>query len=184
MWAEIRSDYGRYPGVGLRRLAKALSAQGFWAVVGFRISHAVFSLPGAGGLVAKGAWLPIQKLIECLTGVQIGPGACIGPGLYIGHFGCIVVSGRAVLGANCNLSQGVTVGIAGRGDARGVPVIGDRVYVGAGAKVLGKISIGDDVAVGANAVVTHDVRSGVTVAGIPAKVISESGSRGFIDVAE
>lgn len=127
-------------------------------------------------------WLPVEKLVECATGVQSGASACIGGGLYVGHFGCIVVSGRAVLGEKCNLSQGVTIGIAGRGKNRGAPTLGSRVYVAAGAKIIGGIHIGDDVAVGANAVVTKDVESGVTVGGVPARVIARVGSQDFIEV--
>jgi serine O-acetyltransferase len=104
----------------------------------------------------------------------------IGPGLFIGHFGCIVVHPDAVIGRNCNLSQGVTIGLSARGKREGVPTLGDNVYIAPGAKVFGAIRIGNDVAVGANAVVTRDVPDGAVVAGIPAEVISQEGSAGYV----
>jgi serine O-acetyltransferase len=72
-------------------------------------------------------------------------------GLYIGHFGGIFVNDDVVMGENCNLSQGVTIGLGGRREKRGCPKIGDRVFIGPGAKLFGAIEIGNDVAIGANA---------------------------------
>ena len=104
----------------------------------------------------------------------------IGPGFYIGHFGCIFVSTKARVGSMCNISPGCTIGVAGRGPDRGAPTVGDRVYIGNGAKILGKIRVGNDVAIGANAVVTKDVPDEAVVAGVPAKIISYRGSGDFI----
>jgi serine O-acetyltransferase len=112
--------------------------------------------------------------------IQIAIGAKIGKGFYIGHWGDIVINKDATIGDNCNISQGVTIGIANGGKYPGVPIIGDRVYIGPGAKIFGNITIGNDVAIGANAVVTHDVPDGVSVAGIPAKIISQTGSINYI----
>jgi serine O-acetyltransferase len=114
-------------------------------------------------------------------GISIPFTTRIGPGFYIGHFGGIVVSDGAEIGRNCNISQGVTIGASNRGQRAGAPVIGDNVYIGPGAKVIGGIRIGDDVAIGANAVVTHDVPSGSVVAGVPARVVSNEGSVGYIN---
>ncbi|TSK06246.1 MAG: hypothetical protein FPO08_13930 [Geobacter sp.] len=85
------------------------------------------------------------------------------------------------MGECCNLSQGVTIGQAGRGAQQFVPVIGDRVYIGPGAKIFGKVSIGSDVAIGANAVVTKDLPDNAVAVGIPAKVINLGSSRDFIN---
>ena len=90
---------------------------------------------------------------------------------YIGHFGCIIVGEGVVMGSNCNLSQGVTLGVAGRGDRKGSPTIGDRVFIAPGAKVIGKISIGNDVTIGANAVVSKSLPDRAVAVGIPAKVV-------------
>jgi serine O-acetyltransferase len=105
----------------------------------------------------------------------------IGPGFYIGHFGQIVVHDRSVIGRNCNISQGVTVGQANRGPRKGYATIGDNVYIGPGAKVVGNVKIGNDVAIGANCVVTKDVPDSAVVAGVPGRIISYEGSRDYVN---
>lgn len=114
-------------------------------------------------------------------GISISPDTRIGKGFYIGHFGGIVVNTDVVIGDNCNISQGVTLGQMNRGDKAGCPVIGNNVYIGPGAKVIGRIHIGDDVAIGANAVVIDDVPNGVAVGGVPARIISDKGSQGYVN---
>lgn len=105
----------------------------------------------------------------------------IGPGFYIGHFSCIFVNERCVIGRNCNISQGVTIGTSNRGERAGNPVIGDNVYLGPGAKVIGAIRVGNHAAIGANSVVTHDVPDHAVVVGVPGRVISNKGSAGYIN---
>ncbi len=122
-----------------------------------------------------------MKHLTYRYGISIEFTTDIGPGFYIGHFGGIVVNPRAKIGRDCNISQGVTIGIANRGERAGCPVIGDRVFIGPGAKIFGGITIGDDVAIGANAVVMHDVPAGSVSVGIPAKVINGKGSAGYIN---
>ncbi len=113
-------------------------------------------------------------------GIQISYSTEIGPGFYIGHFGQIVVKGEAKIGRNCNISQGVTIGVSNRGRLQGVPTIGDNVYIGPGAKIFGNIRIGNDVAIGANCVVTKDIADHSVVVGVPGKVISNKGTEGYI----
>jgi serine O-acetyltransferase len=114
-------------------------------------------------------------------GIDISRDAQIGSGLYIGHFGGIFVNQDVVIGDNCNISQGVTLGRQNRGERVGCPVIGNNVYIAPGAKVIGRIEIGDHAAIGANAVVVHDVASHTSVGGIPARPISDSGSEGYVN---
>ena len=114
-------------------------------------------------------------------GIDIPFTTRIGEGLYIGHFGGIVVNDCAVIGRNCNLSHEVTIGQANRGKRKGYPVIGDNVYLGPGAKLVGNVSLGNNVAVGANCVVTHDVPENGVVAGVPGRVISNQGSAGYVN---
>lgn len=114
-------------------------------------------------------------------GISISPDSRIGPGFYIGHYGGIVVNTDAVIGANCNISQGVTLGQINRGERQGCPVIGDNVYIGPGAKVIGRIVVGDHAAIGANAVVTRDVAAGTSVGGVPARHLSDRGSQGYVN---
>jgi serine O-acetyltransferase len=122
---------------------------------------------------------PFTKLlIQVLTGISIASSADIGPGFYIGHYGNIFLAGK--YGKMCNMSQECTVGWAGRGESRGLPELGDFVYIAPGAKVIGKIKIGDYVAIGANAVVTKSIETSAVAVGIPAKVISHEGSLDFI----
>lgn len=104
----------------------------------------------------------------------------IGPGFYIGHFGGIVVSPDAVLGRNVNISQGVTIGQANRGPNQGSPTIGDNVYIGPGAKIVGAVRIGSNVAIGANCVVTKDVPDHAVVVGVPGRVISQQGAADYV----
>lgn len=113
-------------------------------------------------------------------GISIHFNTRIGGGFYIGHFGGIVVHPKAVIGRNCNISHGVTIGKAHRGSRQGVPTIGNHVYLGPGAKLIGCIQVGHDVAIGANAVVTKDLPDHSVAVGIPAKVISQQGCDGFL----
>jgi serine O-acetyltransferase len=105
----------------------------------------------------------------------------IGPGFYIGHFGCIFVHPFCKIGKNCNLSQGVTVGSANRGKNKGYPTIGDNVYIGPGAKIIGAVTVGNFAAIGANCVVTKDIPDNAVVVGVPGRVISYQGSEGYVD---
>jgi len=114
-------------------------------------------------------------------GIEISAGTRMGAGLYMGHFGGIHVNRGAVIGNNCNIQQGVTLGKANRGTRAGSPVIGNNVFIGAGAKIIGRILVGDGAAIGANAVVTKDVPPGAAVAGVPARVISDKGSAGYVN---
>lgn len=113
-------------------------------------------------------------------GISIPFNTTIGSGFYIGHFGGIVVNGKSVIGKNCNISQGVTLGQSNRGKNKGYPVLGDNIYIGPGAKIIGAVKIGNDVAIGANCVVTKDIPDHSVVVGIPGKVISQEGAKGYV----
>lgn len=114
-------------------------------------------------------------------GIAIPEYTVIGPGLFINRFGGIYVNGDAIIGANANLTHGTMLGQANRGAYTGSPILGDRVFLGAGAKIIGRVQLGDDCAVGANAVVTKDVPEKGVVGGIPARLISQSGSDGYVN---
>lgn len=139
-------------------------------------------------LRGKKAWLPLYAIAlrrfshyQYKFGISIPFNTQIDRGFYIGHFGCIVVNQAAVIGKNCNISQGVTIGAANRGKNKGCAVIGDNVYIGPGAKIVGHVVIGNNVAIGANAVVTHDVPDNAVVAGVPARIVSMDGSEGYVN---
>lgn len=131
-------------------------------------------------LLLRGYAMMRLQQIRNKTCIQISPSTRIGKGLYIGHFGSIVINPAVVLGENINIIQTCTIGVGYRGERRGLPTIGDNVYIGAGARIFGGINIGNNVAIGVNSVVTRDVPDNAVVAGAPAKVISMTGSEGYI----
>lgn len=113
-----------------------------------------------------------KMLMHVLFNTYIGLNAEIGPGTYCAHRGIgVVVGDHARLGSNCLIRAHVVIGSSDRGKGK-QPVIGDRVELGVGAKVLGDISVGDDAVIGANAVVLHDVVARGVAVGIPAKTVS------------
>jgi serine O-acetyltransferase len=179
----IYLDYRRYRAAGARTAISVIAlTQGFWASAVFRVSHWALThcrIPGLR-VVVKAARIIVQKFIEILTGICIPGGCNIGAGLYIGHFGGIFIDSQARIGANCNIAQGVTIGEGGRGELHGVPVLGDRVHVGANAVILGKITIENDAVVGPGAVVMSSVPPCGVAMGNPARVIGTSGSFDFV----
>jgi len=130
---------------------------GYQAVVLYRIAHWFKSrrVPVLGPLFAR--------LNQFYTGVDISPGAVIGPGLLISHGTGLVVGGYARIGRDAILLHGVTIGSPSPGKIERMPVIGDRVFIGAGAKLIGEITVGDDVFIGVDAIVTRDIPSGSRV---------------------
>jgi len=114
-----------------------------------------------------------DRISTVLWGCTFGRYVTIGERLVIAH-GQVVIDGRVVIGDDVAISPWVTIGLSGSRkygfDKRG-PIIGNRVFIGTGAKVLGPITIGDDVRIGANAVVLDDVPSGCTVVGAPARIV-------------
>jgi serine O-acetyltransferase len=122
----------------------------------------------------------LKRAAETLTTVEISEEAEIGKGIFIAHLGSIVISHHTRIGENVSLHQGVTTGGAGRGERFGGPTLGDRIYIGAGAKIIGKVTVGDDAMIGCNAVVVKDVPAGASVGGIPAKVLNDLGSHGWV----
>ena len=114
-------------------------------------------------------------------GFDISPAARIGPGLYLGHFGGVVVSPHAVLGANVNIAHGVTIGAASRGPRTGAPTLEDRVWVGAHAVLVGNITVGHDALIAPGAYVNFNVPPMAVVLGNPGKVVSSEGSIGYVN---
>jgi len=173
----LKADFARYyellpPTYGRwQRFLFFLSCQGLWAIVDYRFRRWV---PTQSRLVRLVLLWPVffhHILTETLTGISLPTGCVIGPGLYIGHFTGIFVHDTVVMGGHCSLSQGVSIGLGGKGQTYGAPRVGHHVYFGAGAKVLGKITIGNNVRVGANAVVLQSVPDGATAVGVPARVV-------------
>lgn len=116
-----------------------------------------------------------------ISGIQIPTSTNIGKGFYIGHFGTIVITGGAVIGKNVNISPCVNIGKANRGKHEGYPTIGNCVYIGPGAKIVGNVKIGNNVAIGAGAVVTSDVPDNACVGGVPARILNMNGATGYVN---
>lgn len=115
-------------------------------------------------------------------GLEISRSTKIGPGLYLGHAFNITVNPEAVIGANCNLHKGVTIGQENRGKRRGAPAIGDCVWIGVNATLVGGITVGDDVLIAPGAYVNCDVPSHSIVLGNPCRVIAREGATdGYIN---
>lgn len=134
-----------------------------------------------GSLLAK---IYSYKLFQLKnkTQISIPPEATIGPGLYLGHLGRVIINENAVLGKNINLSTGITIGQANRGSKKGSPTIGDNVWIGTNAVIVGKITIGDDVLIAPNAYVNMDVPSHSIVIGNPASIHpSENATKDYIN---
>ena len=178
----IRSDYKKHRLYGSGFFTIIFMTQGFWASCQYRIAHCVFSLFKNRYLRRAVLW-PFylwQKANEILAGISIPASAKIGHSFYIGHFGGIILNSNVIIGSNCNISQGVTIGISGTDEKRGVPEIGDNVYIGAGAVVCGKIKVGNNVLIGACSLVNKDLPDNSVAVGVPAQIVSSKGSEGYI----
>jgi serine O-acetyltransferase len=178
----IKSDYSKHKKYGSHFFVIIFFTQGFWAVYQYRIAHFIYS---------KIKWkifrIPLlfftliwQKVIEITTGISIASSVKIGHSFYIGHFGGIIINANAIIGDNCNISQGVTIGVSGSDDNRGVPIIGNEVYIGANTVLAGNITIGNNVLIGACSLVKDSFANNAVVLGVPAVIISQKGSKGYI----
>ena len=141
---------------------------GVHAIWGHRISHWLWNRG------ARLAGRVFAELTRILTGVEIHPAAMLGAGLFIDHATGVVIGETAEVGDDVTIYHGVTLGGSGKDTGKRHPTIGDRVIIGAGAKILGPIKIGDDSRIGANAVVVKEVPSSAVVVGVPGQVISRT----------
>lgn len=114
-------------------------------------------------------------------GFDISPTTHIGPGFYLGHFGGVVISPYAVIGANVNINKGTTIGATSRGKRLGAPVLEDKVWVGSNATIVGKITVGRESLIAPGAFVNFDVPPRSVVLGNPGRIVSESGSDGYVN---
>lgn len=178
----IQSDYKKYRKYGANFIVILFFTQGFWASFQYRIAHFAFTKITIQPFrfLFKALLFLWQKGIEITTGISIPASARIGHSFYIGHFGGIIFNKDAIIGNNCNIAQNVTIGVSGLNENRGVPIIGNDVYIAANSVIAGKIVIEDGVLIGACSLVTSDVKANSTVVGVPAIVISQNGSKGYI----
>lgn len=126
---------------------------------------------------ARGLARVLSQVTRLFTGVEIHPAAQLGRRLFIDHAMGVVIGETTVVGDDCVLYQGVTLGGTGNESGKRHPTLGDRVTVGTGAKVLGNIHIGNNVRIGGNSVVVKDVPNDCTVVGVPGRVVKRNGCR-------
>ena len=165
MFEKIREDVRMHEG--------KWSSQGLWVMLPYRFGRWRYNVGPA--LLRKPlsmAYRVMKTLSQILTGIDLPCEVKIGRRFRIEHFCGIIISGDTVIGDDVVIRNGVTIGLKRRDDP-GSPIIGNRVDIGAGAKILGKIRIGDDVMIGANAVVITDVPANCIAVGIPARIIPQ-----------
>ena len=124
----------------------------------------------------------ISQVARFFTGIEIHPGATIGEGLFIDHGSGVVIGETTIIGDNCTLYQGVTLGGTGKDTGKRHPTLGNNVMVGAGAKVLGNFTVGDGAKIAAGAVVLGPVPENATAVGIPAHVVRVAGKKTEVDL--
>ncbi len=173
MFENIREDFQAH--------GRDCTSRGFWTMLVYRFGRWRYGI----------RWRPLRMpfsflykalklLMEILTGIELPCETVLGRRFIIDHFSGIIISGDAVFGDDCRVRNGVTVGLR-HTQHRGSPVIGNRVDIGAGAKLLGPIRIGDDVLIGANAVVITDVPANSIAVGIPARILPRRAGRGLAE---
>lgn len=159
----------------LRTHREGLLSQGFWAVMVYRFSHPRMKVRSK--IVRVPYYILnrlMQKFIEVSCGISLPEATTVGRRLNIEHFGSIIIHGAAVIGDDVIIRQGVTIGNRSESEPGVAPVIGNRVVIGAGAKILGRVHVGDGAVVGANAVVLKDVPAGAFAVGVPARIIERT----------
>lgn len=183
LWKTINADLYRYHGeTGIRAFITT-----YLGVPGFRFTYYMRKVAFYGrykksfGLFAYLYNRAMYQHYRFKYGFDISPTTNIGVGLYIGHFGGVVISPYAVLGKNVNIAQGITIGATSRGEQKGAPTLEDRVWIGANAIIVGKITVGHDALIAPGAYVNFDVPPNTVVLGNPGKVVSDSGSAGYVN---
>jgi serine O-acetyltransferase len=175
----VYEDYRRYIATNETFVRAVFCCQGLWATTFYRVCRAlVFSIrPRWLRRIARAIVSILQKFVEILTvGISMPIECEVGKGLHIGHHGTIILPAHGSLGENCSLGHSVTIGVGGRGERRGAPRIGNRVFIGTQSVIAGKIVIGDDVMICAGSIVTRSIPPRAVVVGNPGRVVSYDGS--------
>lgn len=149
---------------------------GVQAVMWHRLAHFFYKK----NLKFLARW--ISQSVRFWTGIEIHPGATIGRGLFIDHGMGVIIGETTVIGDDCTIYQGVTLGGTGKEKGKRHPTLGNNVMVGSGAKVLGPFTVGDNSKIAAGAVVLSEVPPNSTCVGVPARVIKREGVRVGVDL--
>ncbi|PTT41863.1 serine acetyltransferase [Chryseobacterium sp. HMWF028] len=132
--------------------------------------------------VLNNFWRIVLRHYQIKYGFQIYPETQIGEGFYLGHWGSLVINPQTIIGKNCNIAQGVTIGQQNRGKNEGSPIIGNEVWIGTNAVIVGAITIGNNVLIVPNSYVNFDIPSNSVVIGNPAKIIpTENATKDYIN---
>lgn len=154
----------------LQNYANDWTCQGFWTMVTYRFGRWRYTIrPTVVRKVMSLVYKIFYKVTQILTGIELPCEVSVGNNFRIDHFGGIIISGYASFGDDCVVRNDVTVGLKNIED-KTAPKIGNKVNIGAGAKILGRITIGDNVDIGANAVVIRSVPDNSIAVGIPATI--------------
>ncbi len=165
----LKADFFRYEGkLDYRSFQKVFRNPGFHFTLFFRLSWSLSRY----SLLGRYARMQYRKL-SFKYGYQIPRGTKIGGGMRISHYGPLLINSKTVIGSNCYLSHNITIGETKRGSQKGSPVFGNRVWMGPGAVIVGKIMVGDNVLIAPNCYLNVDVPSNSVAMGNPAKVISK-----------
>lgn len=177
VWSLVRMDVARYGGW------QALwYEQSLWAVLWFRLGCAILLIqPRLLRRLCLLPWYVVFKILESVLGISLPLGLQVGGGLRIWHFGGIFVNRSTVIGRNCTLRQGVTLG--SRHDDGPAPVLGDDVDLGTYAQVLGAVRVGDRARIGSMSVVLVDVPAACTAVGVPARILAARSPAAVTDPA-
>ncbi len=173
----INKDQLRYANSGGKGFFKAWKFPGFRFLYFMRMT-ATYSKAHPFGILARFFFRNMQRRY----GFQIPHYAKIGGGLYMGHYGGIVVSSQAEIGENCNIAQGVTIGRINKGPRKGAPKIGDRVWIGPNSVLVGNIKIGNEVMIAPLTFVNQDIPDRCLVIGNPARIIEGKDSSDYITI--
>lgn len=170
----FREDVARYRSKGYSGHRLWLEPA-LWAIGTHRLGNWLFAEPPAAPvrIPLKAAWFFLNKLCQIVMEMDIDAQATIGGGLYIGHIGGVHINPGAIMGRNCDLAHRITIGASAMGRS-GIPVLGDEVYIGTGAALVGRIKIGSGAKIAANSLVITNVPAGATVMGVPARIIMQA----------
>ena len=163
---DVRSVFARDPAA--RNVFEILTCySGVQAVIFYRLTHFLWRY--------KLCWIArfISTLVRWITGIEIHPGAVIGRRFFIDHGMGVVIGETAIIGDDCMIYHGVTLGGTTWDKVKRHPTLKNGVVIGAGAKILGPITLGNNVRVGSNSVVVRSIDDNETVVGIPGRIVKK-----------
>ena len=168
---ELLNAYKERDPAATNKLSVFLLYPGVHAMINHRIAHWFYKHKMM--FIARA----ISQMSRKATGIEIHPGAQIGKRLVIDHGMGIVIGETTIIGDDCLLYQGVTLGGSGKEKGKRHPTLGNNVLVGSGAKVLGSFRIGDNARIAANAVVLNEIPDHATAVGVPARIVRVAGEK-------